>query len=151
MSQHVEWAQGLGDWTVNPGEWVDGYGSRNGAVAIWSGDGDGVIIEFGSKEDAVKQLREMADLIEKSEDTSRYDECRWCGARIVLVPEYMGGPKYQWVHVGEIGAETPTTCDVRTNVPREIGISHRFVDDEPTCRACGCGREDDDSVCHPEE
>jgi hypothetical protein len=148
MSQHVEWASGLGGWTVNPGEWVDGYGSRNLGVAIWAGDGDGTILEFGSKEEAVKQLRAYADVIERARDTSRYDECRWCEARIVLVPEYMDGPKTQWVHLGEIGPEAPTTCDA-DGTQKDISPAHQFVDD--VCRVCGNAREDDDQVCIPTE
>ena len=149
MSQHIEWASGLGDWTVNPGEWVDGYGSRNGAVAIWSGDGDGTIIEFASQEDAAKQLRALADRIEAARETSRYDACRWCGAEIVFVPESMGAAATMWVHVEDLGTETPEDCEAGGF--KTIAPTHRFVDDEPTCRDCGAAREDDDDqVCIPQ-
>lgn len=161
MSQHIEWASGgLLDYTVNPGEWVDGYGSRNAGVALWAGDEDGTIIEFGSKEFAIEHLRAWADLLETARDTSVYGTCRWCGAQIVYVPESMGDDPSVWVHVGELGAETPTTCDVANrDRPRgirrgpvlDIGPEHRFVDDEPTCRDCGTAREDEeDTVCRPE-
>lgn len=148
MSQHIEWANGLGDWTVNPGEWVDGYGSRNGAVAIWSGDGDGVLIEFASQQDAAAQLRRLADAIEKATDTSTYDVCRWCEARIVLVPEYMGGDLSMWVHAGELGAETPDTCDAFDTEPY-ISPAHKFVDG--VCSVCENTDEDDHLVCVPTE
>lgn len=150
MSQRIEWASGgLLDYTVNPGEWVDGHGSRNNGVAVWVGDSDGTIIEFPSKEFAIENLRAMAEAIEATRDTSRYDVCRWCEAQIVLVPEVMGDGLDTWVHVGEIGAQTPTTCDI--NGPEKvISPAHRFVDDEPTCRDCGTAREDEEgTVCVP--
>lgn len=151
MSQHIEWASGgLLDYTVNPGEWVDEYGSRNNGVAVWAGDSDGTIIEFGSKEFAIENLRAMAEAIEATLDTSRYDECRWCEKQIVLVPESMSDDPAVWVHVEEIGAETPQDCEAAGF--KGISPAHRFVDDEPTCRDCGTAREDDeDTVCVPTE
>lgn len=150
MSQHIEWASGgLLDYTVNPGEWVDEYGSRNNGVAFWAGDSDGTIIEFESAEFAVAQLREWADVIERARDTSRYDVCRWCEKQIVLVPESMGEHATVWVHVEEIGAETPQDCEAGGF--KTISPTHRFVDDEPTCRDCGAAREDDEPACIPDE
>lgn len=148
MSQHIEWGTGLGDWTVNPGEWVDGYGSRNEGVALWSGDGDGIIVEMGSIANAVKALRALADEIEKAHVTSRRDLCRYCRREIVFVPESMAENPSVWVHVHELGAQVPEQCG---DTDRDITPEHRFVDDEAYCRDCLTHRSDADLPCIPTE
>lgn len=131
MSQHIEWGTGIGDFTVLPGQWVDAYGSRNNGPAIWSGYGDGIIIEWPDRASAVAQLRAYADAIEAAPADDRpRDACAGCLAEVVQVPETMAEDDFVWEHLAAVTQMRGETLCGDPAAMSEVGDDEDADDDD---------------------